>query len=302
MPQAGKTKSKTRPPFKVGRFLWSCIKLGFVLFVVIPVLWVAVYRFMPPPITFTMVERAAQGKGLDYRWRPLTKISPALVNAAIAAEDARFCTHHGIDFEAVEKALENNERRPGRVRGGSTITQQTAKNVFLWQHRDWVRKGFETYFTGLIEVIWGKRRIMEVYLNVAEMGPGTYGAEAAAQRYFNVSASDLTSAQASRLVAILPSPLRYKAVGSGPYVQRRSRRIGGAAGTVRREGMSACVLRPNDRRAPADEPRPESKSRPAKAAAPPAEIVPVEAPPADAAPPPADPIGEILAEPAPAPQ
>ena len=143
-------------------------------------------------------------------------MSPALPRAAIAAEDARFCQHHGFDFDAMQKALQHDEKRPGRLRGGSTISQQTAKNVFLWPQRSWVRKGFEAYFTVLIELLWGKRRIMEVYLNTVEMGPGLYGVEAASQRYFGVSAKALDPAQAARLIAILPSPLKWQAVDPGP--------------------------------------------------------------------------------------
>jgi monofunctional biosynthetic peptidoglycan transglycosylase len=161
----------------------------------------------------------------------------------IAAEDARFCEHHGFDFEAMEKAYASNQRRPGKIRGGSTISQQTAKNVFLWPQRSYVRKGAEAGFTVLIEGLWGKRRIMEVYLNTVEWGPGVYGAEAAAQRNFGVGADRLTPAQAARLAAILPSPLKWKAAKPGPYVQRRSRRIGAASGTVRRDGLATCISR-----------------------------------------------------------
>ncbi len=139
--------------------------------------------------------------------------------------------------------MAHNERRPGRIRGGSTISQQTAKNVFLWQGRSYLRKGLEAYFTVLTEGLWGKRRIMETYLNVVEWGPGIYGAEAAAQRYFGVDAAHLTNLQASRLAAILPSPLKWRADVPGAYVQKRSRRIGGAMGTVRTDGLAACVGR-----------------------------------------------------------
>jgi len=237
----GQNKRAARP-FRLSALVWRLFKWGVFIGIGIPVALVVIYRFVPPPVTYLMVERAVEGKGLDYRWRNLSQISPTLVRAAIAAEDAKFCSHHGFDFDAIEKAMKNNQRRPGRVKGGSTISQQTAKNVFLWPQRSWVRKGLEAYFTSLIEVVWGKRRIMEVYLNVAEMGPGIYGAQAAAKTYFRTDASRLTPAQAARLVAILPSPNRYKAVGSGRYVQRRSRKIGGAAGTVRREGLAGCVL------------------------------------------------------------
>ena len=188
-----------------------------------------------------MVERAVEGHGMDYRWRSLHKISPNMVNAAIAAEDSQFCEHHGFDFDAIQQAMDKNARG-GKLRGGSTISQQTAKNVFLWPGRSWVRKGFEAYFTVLIETLWGKRRIMESYLNVAEMGSGIYGVEAASQRYFHKPAKDLSAFEASRIAAILPSPLRYKAVGGGAYVQRRSRAIGGNAVTVRSESLAGCVL------------------------------------------------------------
>lgn len=206
-----------------------------------PIVLVVIYRFLPPPITVLMVERVFQGQGIDHRWRPLSRMSPALPRAAIAAEDARFCEHHGFDIHAIEKAIKHDDRHPGSVRGGSTISQQTAKNVFLWPERSWVRKGFEAYITVLIEAIWGKRRIMEVYLNTVEMGPGLYGVEAAAQRYFHESAQQLDPSQAARLIAILPSPLKWQAVDPGPYVRRRDRRIDAAEGTVRREGEAGCI-------------------------------------------------------------
>ncbi len=212
------------------------------LFVFPPALTV-VYRVIPPPITILMIERLFQGQGLKKHWRGLSDISPALPQAVIAAEDARFCAHHGFDFEAMRKAALHNERRPGRVRGGSTISQQTAKNVFLWPSRDYVRKGLEAWFTILEEAIWGKRRILETYLNVVEWGPGTYGAEAAAQRYFQKDAKDLSGAEAARLAAILPDPLKWKAVNPGLYVQKRSARIGAAEATVRDNDLAWCVRR-----------------------------------------------------------
>ena len=211
-----------------------------VVTVVFPVTLTAIYRFVPPPVTFLMVQRLYEGEGLNRRWRPLSDISPRLVRAVIAAEDARFCAHQGFDVEAIEKALKANERG-GRLRGGSTISQQTAKNVFLWPQRSYVRKGMEAYFTVLIEGLWGKRRIMEVYLNTVEWGPGLYGAEAAARKNFGVGAGDLTQAQAARLAAILPSPLKWRAARPGPYVKRRSRKITAASGTVRRDGLAACI-------------------------------------------------------------
>ena len=238
-----------RKPARAGRgggFRWGRLlgrMLGTLLAIVIvgPILAVVAYRFAPPPITILMVERLVQGHGLDHRWVPLSQMSPALPRAAIAAEDANFCRHHGFDVNAIEKAMQHDEKRPNKIRGGSTISQQTAKNVFLWPERSWVRKGFEAYFTVLIEVIWGKPRIMEVYLNTVEMGPGVYGVEAAAQKYFHVSARQVTPAQAARLIAILPSPLKWQVIDPGAYVRRRDRRIGAAEGTVDRLGADDCV-------------------------------------------------------------
>lgn len=213
----------------------------------IPIGGVVLHRFVPPLFTILMVQQAAAGHGMDYRWRSLDHISPRLVEAVIAAEDARFCQHHGFDVEAIQKAMEANERAEQRGsdkrRGASTISQQTAKNVFLWPSRDWVRKGLEVGYTGLIEAVWGKRRIMEMYLNVAEWAPGVYGAEAASHHWFNKSAENLTAREAARLAAILPSPRRYRAADPGPYVRRRASRIQAAMGTVRQQGLDACVDR-----------------------------------------------------------
>jgi len=206
----------------------------------LPIVGVLLHAVVPPPPTILMLSRAAAGDGLDYRWRSLDDISPRLVDAVIASEDARFCQHRGFDMKAIEQALEHNAGG-GRVRGGSTISQQTAKNVFLWPGRSWVRKGLEAGYTVLIETVWGKRRIMEVYLNVAEWAPGVYGAEAAARRWFGKGANQLTAAEAARLAAILPSPRRYQAATPGPYVRRRARRVQAAMGTVRQQGLASCV-------------------------------------------------------------
>lgn len=213
-----------------------------VVLCLLPFIGVALHRFVPPPPTLLMWQQAIKGQGMDYRWRSLNDISPNLVYSAIAAEDARFCSHRGFDMEAIRQALEANERG-GRVRGGSTISQQTAKNVFLWPGRDWVRKGLEAGYTVLIETGWSKRRILEVYLNVAEFAPGVYGAEAGARHWFGKSARDLTPREAARMAAILPSPRRYNAGQPGPYVRRRASRVQAAARVVRNEGLAACVIR-----------------------------------------------------------
>jgi monofunctional biosynthetic peptidoglycan transglycosylase len=218
----------------------------FLLLVLLGVGSIVLQRWIGPPLTFLMASRAIEGEGLSYRWRALDDISPRLVQAVIAAEDSTFCAHRGFDMKAIEKALKTNaraERRgSGRIRGGSTISQQTAKNAFLWPGRDWIRKGLEAGYTVAIEAVWGKRRIMEVYLNVAEWAPGVYGAEAAAQHWFGKSAEDLTAREAARLAAILPSPRRYDAASPGPYVRRRASRIQAAIGTVREQGLAGCVL------------------------------------------------------------
>jgi monofunctional biosynthetic peptidoglycan transglycosylase len=216
------------------------IALALVL-VVLPVGAVILFRFAPVPPGSLVVQRLLEGRGYDRHWRPLKQISPNLVYAVIAAEDAKFCTHDGFDREAIQKALAHNTQRPGHVRGGSTISQQTAKNVFLWSGRDWIRKGLEAWYTVLIERLWGKARILEVYLNVVEWAPGVYGAEAASQRWFHAPASQLTPAQADRLAAILPSPLKWKAADPSPYVRRRSGKIARNVGAVKAEDLARCV-------------------------------------------------------------
>lgn len=224
-----------------GNAVRAIVVAALMVFFIGPVIVVAVYRFMPPPVTFLMIQRLFEGHGLERRWTPIERISPALVRAMIAAEDARFCEHHGFDVAAIEKAMKANAAGK-KLRGGSTISQQTAKNVFLWPGRDWVRKGLEAWFTVLIEVGWGKERIMEVYLNSIEWGPGVYGAEAAAQKNFHVPASKLSPTQAARLAAIVPKPLSWKAARPGPYMKRRAGSINRNARVVRNEGLTACVL------------------------------------------------------------
>lgn len=190
-------------------------RLGRIVFftvaalIALSVLEVAIYRVVPPPATPLMLIRLVEGHGIDMEWRPLSQISPHLVRAVMAGEDARFCQHHGFDWEAIDEAWRRYESGRGKLRGASTISMQTAKNVFLRPGRDWIRKGFEAYFTVLIEFLWGKHRIIEMYLNVIELGPGIYGAEAASRAYFHKPAAALTEAEAARLAAILPDPLKW---------------------------------------------------------------------------------------------
>jgi len=201
------------------------------LFVLASVLQVGILRFVDPPFSNFMAIRQFQGWASgDWRyrsahsWRDLDEISPDLPVALVAAEDQNFAVHHGFDFKAIDKARENNAR--GRkVRGASTISQQLAKNLFLWSGRSWVRKGIEAWYTLLIETLWPKSRILEMYANFAEFGDGVYGAQAAAQTFFGKNAVDLTTAQSARLAAVLPNPKHYKAGKPGPYVQRRTRAI-----------------------------------------------------------------------------
>ncbi len=201
-----------------------------------------VFRFVPPPVTVTMLVDA---HGITKDWTPLSRIDRNMVDAAIAAEDAKFCLHNGFDTAAIEQAMERN-MRGSRIRGGSTISQQTAKNVFLWQGEGWtryLRKGLEVYFTFLIETVWSKRRIMEMYLNVAETGIGTYGVEAGAQRYFGKSAAILSPAQAARMAAALPSPKKRSVTNPRGFTRRYGNAITARLGTVRRAGLDACVYK-----------------------------------------------------------
>lgn len=221
------------------RFLLSSFK-GALYFIGGSVALTAVYAVVPVPTTLTML---FDHNGAKRDWTPLSDISPNLVRAVIAAEDGKFCSHDGFDREAIERALERN-KQGGRMRGGSTISQQTAKNVFLWQGSGWtryLRKVPEVYFTFLIEKIWGKRRIMEVYLNVAETGIGTYGAEAGAQRYFQKSAENLTRIEAARLAAILPLPKKRAVNGAGGFTRRYGNSISARIRVVKRDGLDSCI-------------------------------------------------------------
>jgi monofunctional biosynthetic peptidoglycan transglycosylase len=194
------------------------------LFLLISVIWAAVYAALPVPVTPLMLIRLVEGYGLSKTWVSYDRMSPNLPRAAIASEDSGFCQHHGFDWDAIQNAW-NRNRHAGRIRGGSTISNQTAKNAFLWPDRTYPRKALEYYFTGLIELLWGKKRILEVYLNVVEFGPGVYGAEAAAETYFHKPASALSRREAALLVSVLPLPLKWSVARPGPYVQSRTATI-----------------------------------------------------------------------------
>ncbi|MEZ4875997.1 MAG: monofunctional biosynthetic peptidoglycan transglycosylase [Flavobacterium sp.] len=206
------------------------IKKTLLWFFAISILSVIIFKWVPVPITPLMVIRVVESKFDDsetifsHDWEPLENISPNLQKAVIASEDGNFLKHSGFDFDAMQKAFKNNKKGK-RIKGGSTISQQTAKNVFLWQGRSYLRKGLEAYFTVLIELIWGKERIMEVYLNSIEMGNGVYGAKEAARHWYSTTAKDLTPQQAAGIAAILPNPRKFKASNSSSYINRRKAKI-----------------------------------------------------------------------------
>ncbi len=188
---------------------------------------VLAFRWIDPPASAFMVKDLVEDVNVKQQWVSIERISPSMVQAIIASEDQNFEQHYGFDVEAIEKALQHNERVSNfkkssrRIRGASTLTQQTAKNMFLWRSRSWVRKGLEVYFTVLMEVLWPKKRIAEVYLNTAEFGKGIYGVESAAKRYFGKRASELTLNESALLTAVLPNPKRFKVDSPSPYVLQR---------------------------------------------------------------------------------
>jgi monofunctional glycosyltransferase len=225
----------------IGRVVGWIVKL-ILAFVIISILWVLAYRFVNPPITITMLGDVVAGRGATRDWMPIGQIDRDMVRAAIAAEDGKFCSHRGFDFEAIEDAMKRNASG-GRIRGGSTISQQTAKNAFLWQGGGYARKGAEAWFTFLIEHLWDKRRIMEVYLNLAESGIGTYGVNAGAERYFGHDASAMSASEAARIAAVLPLPKKRGAVAPKGFTRRYGNTITARISAVARDGLDACVYR-----------------------------------------------------------
>lgn len=212
------------------RFLWDIIKKFLIIFIGSSVLAVVMYRYVPVYVTPLMVIRAVEQKQADkpiklkHKWLSLDKISHNMVQAVVASEDNLFMEHNGFDFDQIEKAIK--EAKSGkRNRGASTISQQTAKNVFLWNGGGWFRKGLEAYFTVLIELLWSKERIMEIYLNSIEMGYGIYGVEAVAKEHFNKKAAKLTKREAALIAATLPNPLRYNSANPSAYMRKRQRQI-----------------------------------------------------------------------------
>src|SRR5690554_1725508 len=211
---------------KILRWLGKLLLWYFAITICLVILlrWIPIY--VTPLMMIRAVEQKMDGKPmkLEKSWKPLSEISPDLQLAVVCTEDQNFLKHHGFDFGAIQKAIKHNEKSK-RKRGASTISQQTAKNVFLWPGRSWVRKGFEVYFTFLIELFWSKERILEVYLNSVEMGEGVYGAEAASKYWYGKSAKNLTQREAAGIAAILPNPRKFKAKNSSPYIERRKDHI-----------------------------------------------------------------------------
>lgn len=247
--------SRSRSIF--GRIFWGLVWV----FVGIHVYALAL-KVIPVPGTILMLQRAMGGEDVRRNWTRIEDMSPYLVSAVIAAEDARFCSHEGIDWEAIQDAISDNETRKRR-RGGSTITQQTAKNVFLWNGGGFVRKVPETWMASFIDYAWGKKRVLEMYLNVAEWGDGLFGAEAAAQTRFNKSAKDLTPREAALLASVLPSPNKWRLDPPGDYVRKRSRTVQARLYVVRNEGYADCVLGPAKKRiGPAPKPKQNPKEKP----------------------------------------
>jgi monofunctional biosynthetic peptidoglycan transglycosylase len=265
MARATTRKQASRRGFG-GRVIGWAIR-AFFLFVLLSLAWVLLYRFVPPPITFTMLGDVLSGRSVNKDWMPLERIDRDMARAAIAAEDSKFCSHRGFDQDAIAAAMRRNAEGRGVIRGGSTISQQTAKNAFLWQGGGYFRKGLEAWFTLLIENLWSKRRIMEVYLNIAETGIATYGANAGAQRYFNKDASNLTRQEAARIAAVLPQPKKREAITPSGFTRRYGNSISRRIGVVARDGLDACL-----RGAGSDAPEPPepkaNRSRPKRTQAP----------------------------------
>src|ERR1700722_19528769 len=220
--------------------VWRTVIVLLILLVPAPILLLLIFRFLPVPGPPEMLLSLIEGKGASYSWSD--DISPRLARAVIGAEDQNFCTHHGFDWKSINKAMEDPKRHPDMPeRGASTISQQTARTLFLLPVRSWVRKGLEAYLTVMIEQLWPKKRILQAYLNLVDWGDGIFGAEAASQAYFGTDASSLDAAEAARLAAILPNPHKWHAAHPGRYVRRRTVHLEGRSAMVVRDGLNFCV-------------------------------------------------------------
>ncbi len=231
--------------------LWKKLKRIALWIFVLHLVYIIALRWVNPPITITQLTNWVQGHGLKRAYVDFKNMSPNIRLAVMASEDQLFPDHNGFDIKSIQKALESNKKSK-RVRGASTISQQVAKNVFLWQGRSWFRKGLEVYFTFMIELLWSKERILEMYLNVSEMGTGIFGVEAAAQKYFKKPASKLTRTEAARIAACLPNPKKYKAEPASPYIARRTSWILNQMNNLQGDEEVAKLL---------EVPRPEKKQK-----------------------------------------
>ena len=217
---------------RVRRRVWQPVLAG----VAVLIFAILIFTVLNPPTTLTMRHEAARlGRAVEADWVPLETIAPVMARSVVAAEDANFCLHWGFDMQAIRTAIEG-----GGVRGASTLSQQTVKNVYLWQGRSWFRKALEAILTPIVEMVWSKRRIIEVYQNVAEFGEGVFGVEAAAQKYFGVKAAKLTARQAALLAAVLPAPRSRSASKPSDFVSKRAVAIADGAATIHRDGRSSC--------------------------------------------------------------
>ncbi|MDR9394430.1 monofunctional biosynthetic peptidoglycan transglycosylase [Roseovarius sp. SYSU LYC5161] len=237
MAKRGKSRQggKRRLRFRPFRWLWRWGGRLLLAVVAVAILVIAAHRQFPPPDTLYMRQEARRLDGITHEWVPLDAVAPVMARAVVAAEDANFCRHWGFDMAAIRNAIED-----GAVRGASTLSQQVVKNVYLWHGRSWLRKALEALITPVVEALWPKRRIVEVYLNVAEFDTGVFGVAAAARQYFDVDASQLTAVQAARLAALLPDPKGRSAANPSAWLRTRAAAIMDGAATIRRDGRAAC--------------------------------------------------------------
>jgi len=235
--KTSKSKKKQSIPFWKRPFVWlrKWVLRSAIIGVAGMLLWIAAYTVINPPTTAYMIGEGRRLGGIDREWVPIDEVASVLPRSIVAAEDANFCLHWGFDMGAIRDAIED-----GSTRGASTLTQQVVKNTFLWHGRSWVRKGLEALITPVVEIIWSKKRIVEVYLNVAEFDEGVFGADAASHHYFGVSPKDLTSTQAARLAAILPNPKGRSAQNPSTFVRKRSSSIRDGAATILNDGRADC--------------------------------------------------------------
>jgi monofunctional glycosyltransferase len=230
-----KKKAGRRVGFRPVRWVGFIVLRATTIVIVSVMAMVVIYSFVNPPTTQTIWSESRRLGGVERKWVEIEKIAPVMGRSVVAAEDANFCQHWGFDVAAIRAAMEG-----GGARGGSTITQQVVKNVFLWQGRSWVRKLLEAAITPAVEAVWSKRRIVEVYLNVAEFGEGVFGVDAAAKRFFSVTPDKLGAEQAALIAAVLPAPKTRSAARPDSFVQKRARAIEDGAATIRADGRSAC--------------------------------------------------------------